>query len=114
MAVLRNEDGALGPLVGPLVGSHVYLIIKEALTNVLRHAEATNVVVLVTASKGRLRLEVTDDGIGLDGKARHGFPGPGGVRGLENMRRRASALGGTAGSCRTPRGAEPASSWKCR
>ena len=55
---------------------HVYLIIKEALTNVLRHAQATHVVVLVTASQGRLRIEVTDDGIGLDGKARHAV-GPG-------------------------------------
>jgi signal transduction histidine kinase len=74
----------------------VYLIIKEALTNVLRHAHATNVVVLVTASQGRLRIEVTDDGIGLDGEPRNGLTGPGGGHGLENMQRRASALGGTA------------------
>jgi len=75
---------------------HVYLIIKEALTNVLRHAQATNVVVFITASHGRLRIEVTDDGVGLDGKRRNGSPGPGGGHGLENMQRRASALGGTA------------------
>jgi len=74
---------------------HVYLVIKEALTNVLRHAQASNVVVFVTASRGRLRIEVTDDGIGLDGKARN-HSAAGGGHGLENMRRRASALGGTA------------------
>jgi signal transduction histidine kinase/ligand-binding sensor domain-containing protein len=74
---------------------HVYLIIKEALTNVLRHAQATNVVVVVTTSRGRLRIEVTDDGVGLDGKS-PGSPGPAGGHGLENMQRRASALGGTA------------------
>ena len=72
------------------------LIIKEALTNVLRHAQATNVVVFVTASQGRLRIEVTDDGVGLDGNRRNGPAGPSGGHGLENMQRRASALGGTA------------------
>jgi signal transduction histidine kinase len=75
---------------------HIYLFIKEALTNVLRHAHATNVVVLVTASAGRLRIEVTDDGVGLDGNPGNSAPGPGGGHGLENMQRRASALGGTA------------------
>jgi signal transduction histidine kinase len=85
---------------------HVYLVIKEALTNVLRHAQATTVVVLVTASQGRLRIEVTDDGIGLDGRARNaeGTGASGhcsrpdtsvrGGHGLENIGRRASALGG--------------------
>jgi signal transduction histidine kinase len=83
------------PLV-PEQRRNVYLIIKEALTNVLRHAQATNVVVFVTASQGHLRIEVTDDGVGLDGKRRDASPGPGGGHGLENMRHRASALGGTA------------------
>jgi signal transduction histidine kinase/ligand-binding sensor domain-containing protein len=75
---------------------HVYLILKETLTNVLRHAQATHVAVFVTTSRGRLLIEVTDDGIGLDGKASNGSPGTNGGHGLENIRRRASALGGTA------------------
>jgi signal transduction histidine kinase len=75
---------------------HVYLIIKEALTNVLRHAQATNVVVLVAASQGRLRIEITDDGVGLHGNSHNGPHRPGGGHGLENMQARASALGGTA------------------
>ena len=93
---VEATDSASGVSLASEQRRHVYLIIKEALTNVLRHAHATNVVVLVTASRGRLRLEVTDDGIGLDAKARHGSTGQGGGRGLENMRRRASALGGSA------------------
>jgi signal transduction histidine kinase/ligand-binding sensor domain-containing protein len=91
----------------PLVSEqrrHVYLIIKEALTNVLRHAQATNVVVLVTASQGRLRIEVTDDGVGLDGKPGNNSPGPGGGHGLENIQRRASALGGTVRIVSRPQG----------
>jgi signal transduction histidine kinase/ligand-binding sensor domain-containing protein len=83
---------------------HVYLILKEALTNVLRHARATEVAVLVTASRGRLRIEVTDDGIGLDGAIKSSS---GGGHGLANMQRRASSLGGTAwiGSSARGRGA---------
>jgi ligand-binding sensor domain-containing protein/anti-sigma regulatory factor (Ser/Thr protein kinase) len=91
----------------PLVSEqrrHVYLIIKEALTNVLRHAHAANVAVLVTASHGRLRIEVTDDGVGLDNKPRNDSPGPGGGHGLENIKRRASALGGTARIASRPQG----------
>jgi ligand-binding sensor domain-containing protein/signal transduction histidine kinase len=83
----------------PLVSEqrrHVYLVIKEALTNVLRHAQATNVAVLVTAAQGRLRVEVSDDGVGLDAGPRATSNGPRGGHGLENMQRRASALGGTA------------------
>jgi signal transduction histidine kinase/ligand-binding sensor domain-containing protein len=75
---------------------HVYLIVKEALTNVFRHARATDVTVRFTSSQGRLRLEVTDDGIGLDAKAGPSLHGPSGGYGLENIRRRASTLGGTA------------------
>ena len=75
---------------------HIYLIIKEALTNVLRHAQATNLVVLVKASHGRLRVEMTDDGVGLNAKPHNSSDGPGDGHGLENMQRRASALGGTA------------------
>ena len=74
---------------------NVYLILKESLTNVLRHAQATRVDVQITAARGRLRVEVTDNGVGLNGPdaTRHTSPRSG--RGLENIRRRAVALGGT-------------------
>jgi signal transduction histidine kinase len=75
---------------------HVYLIIKEALTNVLRHARATRVAVHLAAAHGRIRIEVNDDGVGPNGNANGCTSGSSGGHGLENMRRRASDLGGTA------------------
>jgi signal transduction histidine kinase len=93
---VQAPDDAARVALTPEQRRHVYLILKEALTNVLRHAQATNVVVGITVSQGRLRLEVTDDGIGLGGKTGKSASGPNGGRGLENMRRRASTLGGTA------------------
>jgi signal transduction histidine kinase len=95
LPVRTSDDVSTVPLVSEQ-RRHAYLIIKEALTNVVRHAHATNVVVLVRASHGRLRIEVTDDGVGLNGKRHDGAPGPSGGHGLENMQRRAAALGGTA------------------
>jgi len=93
---VEAPDDASGVPLAAEQRRHVYLILKEALTNVLRHAQATSVAVLVTASRGRLRIEVTDDGIGLDGSTRNGSPSTNGGHGLENIRRRAAALGGTA------------------
>ena len=101
---VEAPDDASGVPLASEQRRHVYLILKEALTNVLRHAHATNVVVRVTASRGRLRIEVTDDGVGLDGKASNSAPGPRGGHGLENMRRRAAALGGTARIVSPPQG----------
>jgi signal transduction histidine kinase len=64
-----------------------YLIVLEAVTNVIRHAHATRCLVRLTASDG-LDIEVTDDGVGID-------PTTAGGIGLTAMRERAVELGGT-------------------
>jgi signal transduction histidine kinase len=67
-----------------------YRIVQEALTNVLRHANATAARVSVAREDGTLRVEVVDDGIGA------GARGPGGSgNGVRGMRERATALHGT-------------------
>jgi len=71
----------------------LYLILREALTNVYRHARATHVTVRLITQRGRLRVEVTDDGIGFNGTSRSSTRGSG--RGLENMRARSAVLGGS-------------------
>jgi two-component system, NarL family, sensor histidine kinase DevS len=61
-------------------------VLREALSNVARHAHATRVEVLASVELGRFVLTVDDDGVGVP---------EGGVRsGLENARARAVALGG--------------------
>lgn len=64
-------------------------VVQEALTNVRRHADATNVTVTLTYLDDVLAIDVTDDGVGFDPAA-----GPAGV-GLTAMRERIDALGGT-------------------
>ena len=66
-----------------------FRIVTEAVTNVVRHADATTCRVVLTTSHGRLRIDVTDDGRGL---ARDGQPPAG--HGLQTMRERADELRG--------------------
>jgi signal transduction histidine kinase len=70
-------------------GVAVYRIAREALTNVVRHAQASAASVRVDHRDGRVEIAVRDDGSGSDGeegtKPGHGIAG---------MRERAEALGG--------------------
>jgi signal transduction histidine kinase len=73
----------------PELETTVYRLVQEALTNVAKHANAKRVGVKVTASDGRLSLEVADDGGGFDvSNGRAGF-------GLMGMRERVALAGGT-------------------
>lgn len=77
--------------------STIYRVVQEALTNVSRHAEATQAVVSVSggADSGSIRVSVTDDGKGLSG-ATMGPRGDGlqGGFGMAGMRERAELVGG--------------------
>ena len=64
------------------------LALREAVTNVVRHARATRCTVALCAVDGRVRLEVADDGVG-SGPA-DGAEG----NGLAGMRERIAVLGG--------------------
>jgi len=77
-----------------------YRIVQEALTNVLRHAQASRVQVTVSAEDGGVRVEVVDDGTG---GRRRGAPGGSG-NGVRGMRERAEAIGGTLESGPAPEG----------
>lgn len=61
-------------------------VLREALTNVARHADATRVTVVVMASTSQVTLEVVDDGRGIGAQTRRS--------GLANMRTRAEQRGG--------------------
>ena len=87
---------ALGEMTAD-VATAVYRVVQEALTNVVRHARATTASVAVTASAGRLRTLIEDDGIGFDPTE----PGSGHL-GLKGMTERAELVGGTIRVVSTP------------
>jgi signal transduction histidine kinase len=63
----------------------VYFIVAEALTNIVKHAQARHAEVNVSLADGTLRVEIRDDGVGGADPAGHGLVG---------LADRASALGG--------------------
>jgi signal transduction histidine kinase len=80
-------SGPIDAVVPPAVRPQILAAIREALSNVVRHAEAGAVTVEVTATATEVVARVADDGIGIT---------PGDRRsGLANLQDRAEALGGT-------------------
>ena len=80
----------------PELESTIYRVVQEALTNVSRHAEASEAVVKLTGGNGVVRASVTDDGKGMPGADRMGPRGDGleGGFGTGGMRERAELVGG--------------------
>jgi signal transduction histidine kinase/chaperonin cofactor prefoldin len=76
----------------------LYRIAQEALTNVIRHAHATQIQVLLEKAESKLRLTIQDNGVGFDPKARVEHNG----MGLVGIRERVSMLGGQLAVTSTP------------
>jgi PAS domain S-box-containing protein len=70
--------------------THVYRIVQEALTNVIRHSRATDVTISIETVSGELHLRIDDNGRGFEQPA---SDSPDGL-GLKIMRYRAQMLGG--------------------
>jgi len=77
----------------PETRHNIFLVVKEALTNALKHGRAREVRVQAEASARSLKIMVQDDGQGFDLYSLP--PTPGRRHGLGNMRRRAEDMGGT-------------------
>ena len=67
---------------------HVYLMYREVLTNIVRHAHAKQVDIHLARRNGTLELTIRDDGLGFDPTA------PSQGEGLHNLHMRAAAVGG--------------------
>ncbi|HXZ42834.1 MAG TPA: sensor histidine kinase [Terriglobales bacterium] len=81
---VKSEAGKLD--LTPAQESVVGLVVREAVTNIVRHANARNCSLRLSPNNGSCRLEIQDDGRG--GGAVEG-------NGLRGMRERIEALGGT-------------------
>lgn len=72
----------------------VFLIYKEALTNIARYAQASHVWVRLERQEAALLLTIQDDGVGFNPQQPVG-QNPLGGNGLKNMRARAETMGAT-------------------
>jgi len=84
VSVRRDLDWRL-PRLSAEAELVIYRVAQEALTNVLRHADASEVIVTLTGADGWVILVVRDDGHGLPDARREG--------GLAGMRERALLIG---------------------
>jgi signal transduction histidine kinase len=79
-------SGAVDTRVPPGVAEHALAVLHEGVSNAVRHAEATDIVVTVEANDD-LVVGVTDNGVGM--------PADVARSGLLNLERRAGECGGT-------------------
>ena len=80
-------SGPLDSVVPDDATDDILAVVREALTNAAKHAQATQISVSLTADSKRFDLEVVDNGIGIAGVERRS--------GLHNLTRRAETHGGT-------------------
>ena len=79
-------DGPIDTVAGDELSSHLLAVVREALSNVARHAGATRAEVRLVVGSDVV-LEIADDGRGIPAQRPPG-------QGLSNMRARAEGLGG--------------------
>ena len=79
-------SGTVDNSVPPELAEHVEAVVREAVTNAVRHAQATELTVLVDAGEDVV-ITVQDNGIGI--------PPDTARSGLRNLARRAEQFGGT-------------------
>jgi signal transduction histidine kinase len=81
-----RTDGPVDSVVSAELRPHLLAVVRETLSNVARHAQATSALVLLHVGD-EIVLTVTDDGRGIATGSRES--------GLRNMRERAESFGGT-------------------
>ena len=89
-AVRVSFDGPVDSAISREVAEHLLAVVREAVTNIGRHAHATNASVSLSVAGGVCRLRVIDDGEGIKAPAATGTG-----LGLVNLGRRAEKLDGS-------------------
>ncbi len=92
------DESAAARRLGPEEKRHLLLLLKEALNNIAKHADARTASLEARVVEGQLLISIVDDGHGFDAATTRRANGNGNGNsghGLSNMESRARALGGT-------------------
>ncbi|HVN13922.1 MAG TPA: sensor histidine kinase, partial [Kineosporiaceae bacterium] len=87
--LVRNLDPEVTALIAPEQATDAVNIVREAVSNSLRHGQARTITVRAARGENSVVVAVQDDGTGFDPAEPRG-----GGHGLVNMQARARALGG--------------------
>ena len=91
----RLQDHTLKERLPRPVETALFRIVQEGLTNILRHARASAVMVRLDQDHNLIALEICDDGVGFDPRRLESLDAGGRGLGLRGMRERAAILGGS-------------------
>jgi signal transduction histidine kinase len=69
---------------------NIFLVLKESINNVMKHAKATEVEINIRFEGNSMLIEITDNGKGIDSEKLNQFG-----NGLKNMQRRMEGIGGS-------------------
>jgi len=98
-----NFEGPIDSAVPDTLREHLIATLREALSNVTKHAHASAVTIDLGVTAEEVLLRVADNGVGLDNR--------GAGNGLHNMHERAIALGGRCEIGETPKGGGTQIEW---
>ncbi|HEX2754048.1 MAG TPA: GAF domain-containing sensor histidine kinase [Candidatus Limnocylindrales bacterium] len=88
--VVADLDGSDDPGLDADAGAELLNLVREALSNAVRHGHAVQISIGMSTNDVASMLEIADDGVGFDPAQVVGA----GHHGLANMRARAAAIGG--------------------
>jgi len=103
---LADADGRSETRLEPEVATAVYRLVQEALTNVVKHANADRVTLEIAEQGAKLSVTVQDDGSGFDSKQRKN-----GGFGLIGMNERVELVGGRLEIDSRPGGGTTVRAW---
>lgn len=93
---LAIDPAALAQLTAE-ASTQILFILRETISNISKHAQATTGLVRLGLSEGRVKLVIEDNGVGFDLESRRGTG-----HGLDNMYTRAQKLGALLDVVSTP------------
>lgn len=86
LTITCEFNGALDLHLNFEVSNNLVAVVRELLSNVVRHANAKNVEITISANRAACEIKVRDDGVGYVGSDR--------MSGLRNLKQRAADHGG--------------------
>lgn len=87
LRVTYLSEGDMNTLLGPFTALNLHRICQEAINNIIKHAVATEINIVMNSSPSILKITIADNGKGYDvNNAQEGY-------GLGNIRKRAEQIG---------------------
>jgi PAS domain S-box-containing protein len=97
-----HSNGLLEQRLDSQIESTIYRIVQEALNNVMKHANAKNVSIIMEKRGNRVLVIIEDDGAGFDAERLLKTPATNRGFGLLGMQERAALVGGSLSIESTP------------